>query len=125
MSWNQAVAFCERFTRQQERAESIPEGYVYRLPTEAEWEYALFDMHGNVSEWSLDFLLRYPDGTLTNPVGRISGDVHVLRGGSWHSPKHSCRSAFRHPCISTNGILTAGFRVALAPRIAQSGLSDP
>lgn len=40
VSWNEATEFCRRLTQRERAKGLIPDGYEYRLPTEAEWEYA-------------------------------------------------------------------------------------
>ena len=166
--WTEATNYCARLTQRERAAGNLPRGYEFRLPTEAEWEYAcragtttatafgdtlasaqanfdgnqpygnaakgiwrerstpggsyaanpwgLYDLHGNVCEWCLDWYTnRLTGGAVTDPQGPQAGTERVLRGGGWHSAGAECRSASR---AGANGYDTGyehGFRVALAP----------
>lgn len=147
LSWKDAKTFCDLLSALPEEKRA---GRGYRLPTEAEWEYAcragtttafntgetldrkaarfskremwspqqtvpvgsyppnawgLFDMHGNVWEWTDDWFASdyYKSSPMADPTGPKNGTHHTLRGGSASVMAHECRSAIRGEASKADG----------------------
>jgi formylglycine-generating enzyme required for sulfatase activity len=81
--------------------------------TAARNAFGLYDLNGNVSEWTEDCL---SEGQLAPADGSARDlspcPLRVLRGGSWDSPSRGLRSANRSWETPTNRFNTIGFRVA-------------
>ncbi len=73
--------------------------------------WGLYDMHGNVWEWCLDW---YADNitTLNGIVNTAPGSDRVRRGGSFHLAAGLSRPAFRYYDSPTKRDISIGFRVA-------------
>jgi formylglycine-generating enzyme required for sulfatase activity len=154
VNWNDANAYAQWLRR-------ITGGH-YRLPSEAEWEYAaragsakayywgealgqgqancadcgspygyqrtspggsfpanpfgLYDMSGNVWQWTADCWNPGYDGAPADGTPRMAGtcDYRVLRGGSWFSHGRAVRLANRYDkyIVAADRNAIHGFRVA-------------
>ena len=92
----------------------------------------IYDMHGNVYERCLDWFEDFPSGN-TDPVGPVSGEARVKKGGSWYAGYRWGRSAYRDPTIYgyNAGIgvywYDVGFRLFLhnAPAVVEAPIVAP
>jgi len=74
----------------------------------------LYDMHGNVCEWCLDWVGDY-SGDATDPTGPSSGSGRVARGGGWGYNADYCRSASRFCNAPSDIRYYFGFRLVGTP----------
>jgi hypothetical protein len=75
VSWDDATAFCQWLSRK--------DGHEYRLPTEAEWEFAARGgLPTHIAQWVRDWHGMYPAGDQVDPVGPESGYARAIRGGA-------------------------------------------
>ncbi|MCX7001877.1 MAG: formylglycine-generating enzyme family protein [bacterium] len=75
-------------------------------------QWGLYDMHGNVWEWCLDWHGAY-GGDAIDPSGLEAGSLRVMRGGSWSHYAWACRSAYRDGGNSGYAVSSLGFRLSL------------
>ncbi|MBX7222557.1 MAG: SUMF1/EgtB/PvdO family nonheme iron enzyme [Blastocatellia bacterium] len=96
-----------------DRKQTVPVGSIgFANP------FGLFDMHGNVWEWCMDvWHFNYARAPIDGSVWETGGDpqFRVVRGGSWNSFGHLCRSALRFRNVPLNRYNNLGFRVMHLP----------
>ncbi|MFQ5672682.1 MAG: formylglycine-generating enzyme family protein [Nitrospinales bacterium] len=75
--------------------------------------HGLYDMLGNVYEWTRDWYGPYETREIqVNPRGPDSGKEKVVRGGSWNSPPHYLRVQDRLARLPGRRFADLGFRCA-------------
>jgi len=89
--------------------------------------FGLYDMHGNVWEWCADL---WHSSYINAPVHgqpwldadlpQDSGQLRVMRGGSWDSSPRHCRSAYRNNAPASLAEASIGFRVCRLPGTPQT-----
>jgi formylglycine-generating enzyme required for sulfatase activity len=79
-------------------------------------ELGLYDMSGNIQEWTKDYYAYYPTTEQTNPVidKTTAGSSYlVIRGGSWYDSANYCTCTYRTNCSESSSYYYAGLRLAL------------
>ena len=145
MRWDDAVAYCEKLSS---LPAEVAAGRVYRLPPEAEWEYACRAGTTTVysfgdDEQDLGKYAWFDDnsGKTTHAVGEklpngwglydmhgnvwewcsdAEGSFRVYLGGGWSRGAAFCQSAFRGSGDPTLRSNNYGFRLALSSPSVQS-----
>jgi len=110
------------------RRDNYPEDYLYPLRDNRftdNWivsdyvkqcapnAWGLYDMVGNVNEWTRSSYKSYP---YNDADGRNNGDVKVkkvARGGSWYDRPKTAGSTIRFPYESYQKVFNVGFRVII------------
>jgi formylglycine-generating enzyme len=90
--------------------------------------FGVYDMHGGVEEWTLDWYGPYARGDSVNPAGYKTGTFKVVRGGSHNNHIQHARSANRSGAAPIDKHFLLGFRVVRVPKgqsFSQPKLEQP
>ncbi|MDR1738102.1 MAG: formylglycine-generating enzyme family protein [Candidatus Symbiothrix sp.] len=85
---------------------------THPVGTKSPNELGIYDMSGNVVEWSSDWYGSYSSGSQTNPRGASTGSSRVFRGGGWDYDARLVRVSNRYGITPGNRGSILGFRLA-------------
>ena len=74
--------------------------------------FGLYDMAGNVWEWTADAIGLYPADAVTDPQGPASGRARIVRGGSFGDDPENLRVSNRTPNQPDRVNVNVGLRCA-------------
>ena len=134
ISWDTAMAFCDKLNQFETKAGRLPQGYHYALPKESQWETFSADADIDLAATSrVTTLTATQDVGYSEPnkygiydsIGNVwewclddydeKGD-HSLRGGCWlSSEEHFPNAETRSAAPSKYSDQFSGFRVVLVP----------
>jgi formylglycine-generating enzyme required for sulfatase activity len=73
--------------------------------------WGLYDMHGNVAEWTISSYEDYPYDPFDGRESKDNGKRRVVRGGSWSDLPHFATASYRFGYPEWRKIHNVGFRI--------------